>query len=63
MVATMHEAVRVKSVSESTPIFLLHDLRSSSLYLYMASREADKPLLLRAILESKDEVAMIGLFS
>ena len=28
----------------------------------MASREADKPLLLSAILESKDEVAIIRLF-
>ena len=52
----------MKSNSESTPIFLLRDLRSSSLYLYMASRESDKPLLLSAILESKDEVAMLLLF-
>ena len=57
-----HAAVRVKSNTKSTPIFLHRDLRSSTLYLYMASREANKPLLLSAILESKDEVAMIRLF-
>ena len=31
-------------------------------FIDMASREADKPLLLSAILESKDEVAIIRLF-
>ena len=34
----MHEVVRVKSHSESTPISLPRDLRSSSLYRYGESR-------------------------
>ena len=42
-------------------VFLLPDVHSSFLS-NMASRETDKSLLLSAMLESKDEVAMMGLF-
>jgi hypothetical protein len=42
------------------PFFLLRDAYNSFLFsFYMANRETHKPLVLSALLGSKDEVAMI----
>ena len=46
---------RDEAVTRSTIVHLLDVYYS----LYMANRETDKPLLLNAMLESKDEVAMM----
>ena len=55
----MHEAV-----IDSDSYFLLRIVHSSvvSSALYMATRETEKPLLLSAMLGSKDELAMMRLF-
>ena len=59
----MHEAaavhVSVGLVGLRVTSILLLSVHSYPLFLYMASRAIDKPLLLSAMLASKDEVAMI----
>ena len=56
IIDNVNEAVVGVSISES--FFLLHNV-----HIYMATRETAKPLLLSAVLGSKDEVAMMRLCS
>ena len=58
--AASTQADYVKSSDQIIDNASLRDAHSSFIFsLYMATRETDKPLLLSAILGSKDEVAMM----
>ena len=55
----MHEAVHCHNLSESTSPSFSVTFIVLFFYLYMASRETDKMLLLSAMLGSKDEATMM----